>query len=46
LRDEITIALGALPALRAAAARAASIDPRDAIVARVKAWRAANRAKP
>jgi UDP-N-acetylglucosamine--N-acetylmuramyl-(pentapeptide) pyrophosphoryl-undecaprenol N-acetylglucosamine transferase len=46
LRREIEAALRALPALRAAAARAAGSDPRSAIVARVKSWQAANKANP
>jgi UDP-N-acetylglucosamine--N-acetylmuramyl-(pentapeptide) pyrophosphoryl-undecaprenol N-acetylglucosamine transferase len=46
LRAEIAAALRDLPALRARAARAASRDPRTAIVARVKSWQAANRAHP
>jgi len=46
LRVEIEAALRDLPGLRARAARAASSDPRTAIVARVKTWQAANRAQP
>ncbi len=46
LRVELEAAQRALPELRARAARSAACDPRDAIVARVKAWQTANRAKP